>query len=196
MTELYPKLNDDEQSDLYKVNFMLDKQKLLREKLVHYNKIKGKWVVANTVLKMCGISVSCVLAAASIITTAPISIPIVAAILSGVSIGNIAFTNLLVEGFTSKRKRYFKLKCEHVREYLNKMETFFIKCKQDGQISQNEYEHFQKLLKDFENDTSLKSTIKSKDIKKVKKMAKKEIRQQRMNILYNNVLQEQQQKLN
>ena len=47
------------------------------------------------------------------------------------------------------------------------METLFIKCKEDGQISPDEFELFQKLLKDFENETSLRTAIKSKDIKKV-----------------------------
>jgi hypothetical protein len=191
MTDLYPKLPSDD-----KINFMLDKQKLLKEKLVHYKKIKSKWVVANTVLKSVGISVSCMLAGASILTLTPLSLPIAAAILSGISIGNVSVSNLIVEGFTYKRKRYFQRKCDHVNNYLNKMETLFIKCKEDGQITSHEFEQFQRLLKDFENDASLKSEIKSKDVKKVEKMAKKEIRQQRLNLLYSNILQEQQQKLN
>jgi hypothetical protein len=198
MTEqlgLYPKLQDEERNDLHKVNYMLDKQKLLKEKLAHYKKIKGKWSVANTVLKVAGISVTCILGGASILTVTPLAIPLAAVILSGVSLGNMSVSNLLVEGFTSRRKRYFKRKCDHVRAYLNKMETFFIKCKEDGQITPNEFDQFQKLLNDFENESSLKSEIKSKDVRKVEKMAQKEIRQQRLNMLYNSVLQEQQQKL-
>ena len=151
--------------------------------------------VANTVLKVAGISVTCILGGASILTVTPLGVPLAAVILSGVSLGNMTVSNLLVEGFTSRRKRYFKLKCDHVRAYLNKMETFFIKCKEDGQITPNEFDQFQKLLNDFENESSLKSEIKSKDVRKVEKMAQKEIRQQRLNMLYNSVLQEQQQKL-
>ena len=65
------------------------------------------------------------------------------------------------------------------------MEVLFIKCIEDGQIFRDEFELFQKLLKDFENETSLKTTIKSEDIEKVENMAKKEIWRQRQNILYN-----------
>ena len=189
MTDLYPKLNED------KVNFMLDKQKLLKEKLAHYEKVKGKWTIANTVLKVAGISVTCILGGASILTVSPFSIPLAAVILSGVSLGNMTVSNLLVEGFTSKRKRYFKQKRDHVRDYLNKMETLFLKCKEDGQISPNEFEQFQKLFKDFENDVSIKTAIKSKDVKKIERMTKKEIRQQQLNVLLDKTIQEYQRKL-
>jgi len=193
---LYPKLADHESRS--RINYMIDKQKLLQEKLTHYIKIKGKWATANTVLKMCGISISCVLAGASILTVAPLSIPIAAAILSGASLGNMALANLLVEGFTSRRKRYFKQKCMLVNDTLNKMETFFIKCKEDSQISPYEFEMFQKLLKDFEErseENRAAADFKQKDVKKVHKKVKKEIRQQRLNMLYKNVLQDQQQQL-
>ena len=66
------------------------------------------------------------------------------------------------------------------------METLFIKCKEDKQISPDEFELFQKLLKDFENHKNLKTAIKMKDIKKVRKQAKKEIREQQMNMLLKN----------
>ena len=95
--QIYPKLHDD------KMNFMLDKQKALREKLAHYKKIKSKWSLANGVLKSTGISLSCILGGASILT---ISIPIAAAVLGGISLGNTAVTNLLVEGFSNKCLQY------------------------------------------------------------------------------------------
>ena len=40
------------------MNFMLDKQKDLRQKLAHYKKIEGKWSFENIVLKVTDISVS------------------------------------------------------------------------------------------------------------------------------------------
>ena len=56
------------------------------------------------------------------------------------------------------------------------MEALFIKCKEDGQISPGEFEHFQKLLKENESGMiNTKSEIKSKDVKKVENMAKKGI---------------------
>ena len=71
MTErVYPKLHDD------KMNFMMDKQKASRGKLAHYKKIKNKWSCANTALKITGISLSCILCGASILTITPFSIPI------------------------------------------------------------------------------------------------------------------------
>ena len=101
-----------------RLNYMTDNLKRLREKHAHYKRVKDNWSITNTVLKITGISVSCVLAGASILTVSPFSVPIVAAILGGISIGNISLSNLLIEGFTSKRKRYFRLKCDRINEYL------------------------------------------------------------------------------
>ena len=171
--QLYQKIQDrgTTHGETYKMNFILDKQKALREKLAHYRKIKDKWSSIST--KIVGILVSYILGGASILTIGHFSIPIAAAILGGISLGNTAMTNLLVEGFTSKHKKYFQQKCNHIKDYLNKMETLFIKCKEDGQICPDEFELFQKLLMDLKNKSSLKTSIKSKDIKKVQRRAKK-----------------------
>ena len=191
--QLYPKLNDE---NLYKVKFMLDKQKHLREKLTHYQKVKNKWSAANTVLKATGITVSCLLAGASIIATAPFSLPIVAAILSSISLGNATLTSLAVEGYTSKRLKYFRLKCDHVKACLDKMELLVMKTQEDGVITTDEFNSFQKLLKDFEKESAIKGELKSKDVRKVEKLAKKQIRQQQVNTLLQKTVQEYQQKLN
>ena len=193
MTEqIYPQLNDD-----YKVNFILDQQKLLKEKLDRYKKIKNKWTFANTTLKVCGIAVSCTLAGASILTVAPFAIPVAAAILGGISLANASISTLAVEGFTSKRKRYFRRKGDRVKEYLNKLELLFVKCKEDGQISPAEFEQVQKLMRDFENNASANQVgIKKKEINKLERQVKKDLKKQRLDQLYNTILQEQQQKLN
>ena len=109
---------------------MLDKQKVLKEKLGRYAKIKGKWRIVNTVLKITGIPVSCILGGTSILTMASFSISISEAILSGISMGNVALSNLLVERFTDTCLRYLRKKCDHVENYLNKMETLLLKCKE------------------------------------------------------------------
>ena len=71
------------------------------------------------------------------------------------------------------------------------METLFIKCKKDGQVSPEEFEHFQKLLKEYESGMiNYKLDIKSKDVKRVEKIAKKELCQPRLNQLYEKKLQE------
>ena len=97
----------------------------------------------------------------------PFSIPIAAAILSEISLSNVTVSKLLIEGFTSKRKKYFQQKCNHINEYLNKLVMLFVKIQEDGQISPDEFNLIQKLLMDSEKRSSLKTAIKSKDIKKV-----------------------------
>ena len=82
-------------------------------------------------------------------------------------------TNLLVEDFTFKHKKHTQQKYDHTEKYLNKIDILFVKCKEDGQISPDEFELSQKLLMDLENETCLKMTIKLKDIKKVQRRAKR-----------------------
>ena len=191
---LYPTLQSTDgaqaqvQSDAIP-NFMEDKVKLLQKDLAHYKKIKSKWSVANTVLKVTGISVSCVLAGITILTAGPLSVPIAAGILGGVSLGNATVTNLLVEGFTSKRKKYFQQKCDYIKSYQDKMEVLLLKSKEDGQVTPTEFKLFQELLKEYESETRLKSAIKSKDLKKIEAKAKKQVREQQKNILLHETIQ-------
>ena len=81
---IYPKLADDS----HKAEFILEKKRYLQEKLTHYKKVKHHWSIANTILKGVGISVSCILTGASIITLGPFSVPLAAVIMSGLSAGN------------------------------------------------------------------------------------------------------------
>ena len=98
-----------------KINFMLDKQKVFLQKLAHFKMIKSKWSLVNTVLKITGISVSCILSGASILIIAPFSIPIVVTTLSGLSLRNVTVGNVLVEGFTNKHLRCLRQKCDLVK---------------------------------------------------------------------------------
>ena len=142
------------------LNFMEDKVKLLKKDLTHYKKIKSKWSVANTTLGTCGISL------------ASIAIPIV---LAGVSGANITFTELMINSFTGKRKRYFREKCDYIKSYLDKMEVLLLKIKEDGRVTPTEFKLFQELLKEYESKTRLKSAIKLKNLKKIQKKAKKQV---------------------
>ena len=190
---LYPKLQSSDSESRGMLNFMEDKVKQVQKDLARYKKIKNKWSVANTVLKGTGISVSCVLAGASILTVAPFSLPIAAAILGGVSIVNISLSNLLIEGFTSKRKRYFREKCDYIMSYLDKMKVLLLKIKQDGQVTPTEFKLFQELLMEYESETSLKTAIKPKDFKKIEAKAKKQVREQQKNMLLHETIQKFQQ---
>ena len=188
---LYPKLNDGGM-----LNFMEDKVKLLQKDLTHYKKIKNKWSVANTRLRICGISLTSLLAAA-VAATAPLSVPIaVPIVLAGVSWFNITFTELMIKSFTGKRKRYFREKCDYIKSYLDKMEVLLLKIKEDGQVTPTEFKLFQELLKEYESETRLKSAIKSKDLKKIEAKAKKQVREQQKNILLHETIQKLQQTMN
>ena len=142
MTErVYPKLPDS--------THMEDKLEHLKKELACYKKIKSKWTVANIMLRICGISVTSLLAGASV-TVASLSISIASFVLAGVSIASITFTESMIEGFTGKRKRYFRQKCDYIKGYVNKLEILLLKIKEDGQVTPTEFKLFQGLLKEYE----------------------------------------------
>ena len=88
----------------------------------------------------------------------------------------------MIERFTGKRKKYFKQKCDYIKGYLDKMEILLQENKEDGQVTPTEFKLFQGLLKEYESGMiNFKLEIKSKDVKKVEKMAKKELCQQHLN---------------
>ena len=71
------------------------------------------------------------------------------------------------------------------------METLLSNVRRMDRFLLKNLSSFKKLHKEYENAMiNTKSEIKSKDVKKVEKMAKKELRQQRMNQLYEKTLQE------
>ena len=185
---LYPELNYDGM-----LNFIEDKVKQVQKDLTHYKKIKSKWSVANTMLRTCGISLASLLAAATA-ATAPLSVPIAIPIIwAGVSGAIITFTELMIRSFTGKCKRYFRDKCDYIKSYLDKMEVLLLKSKEDGQVTPTEFKLFQELLKEYESETRSKLAIKSKDLKKIQKKAKKQVREQQKNILLHETIQKFQQ---
>ena len=124
-------------------------------------------------LRICGISVTGLLAGASV-TVASLSIPIASFVLAGVSIASINFTESMIEDFTGKCKRYFRLKCDNIKGYVNKFEILLLKIKEDGQVTPTEFNLFQGLLKEYESGMiNSKSEIKSKDVKRSRKWQKR-----------------------
>ena len=58
---------------------------------------------------------------------------------------------ILSIGLTSKRKRFYQQRIELVKEYINKFFYYFVKCKEDGFITIEELQNFDKLLKEYNN---------------------------------------------
>ena len=129
------------------------------------------------------------LLAGASVTVASLSIPIASFVLAGVSIASITFTKSIIEGFTGKRKKYFRQKCDYIKGYVNKLEIL-LKIKEDGQVTPTELKLFQGLLKEYESGMiNSKSKIKTKEIKRSRKWQKK-FHQQHLNQLYEKMLQE------
>ena len=73
---------------------------------------------------------------------------------------------ILSIGLTSKRKRFYQQRIELVKEYINKFFYYFKKCKEDGIITIEELQNFDKLLEEYNNkilELKLKQNKKSRD---------------------------------
>ena len=60
-------------------------------------------------------------------------------------------TGILSIGLTSKRKRFYQQRIELVKEYINKFFYYFEKCQEDGIITIEELQNFDKLLEEYNN---------------------------------------------
>ena len=160
--QIYPKIHADGQAlgpgpavQSDKINFMLDKQKTLREKLTHYKKIKRRWGHGNTGLKITGYTLTAILSGLAILAGAFwISFSRYLRRLINIKwwwvlLHQSKVTLLNVKNIINKSMIISK-------SYLDKMEVLFIKCKKDGQIFPQEFELFHRLLKEYENGSKHK----------------------------------------
>lgn len=185
---------------------MLDKKRQLQKELQRYIKIKHKWNKANTVLRGINIVLTIILAGTGIALTGPLALPVVGMILTGVTAGNGVLNETLINAFIKRKAKRFKKKSEYIKNMLNKLSVFFEKCKEDGQITLEEFEGFHHILDEFEKmgseadmltsqEADVLSSREIKNInKKAKKDAKNEMANQAKQILYqkqlNTILQE------
>ena len=131
---------------------MLNKKKELEKELRHYVKVRKHWTRLDSCIKIIG-TIAAVSASLGATVTATISgVPfIVPAILAGIAAVDGALTEIVVVGWTSRKKKVFRERCELIQSYMDKMYIYTEKCKQDGVITIEELEGYRKLIEEYNN---------------------------------------------
>ena len=154
---IYPIIKTEQEvNDMIQENLSESRKKSIYEHIDririeydHYNKIKKRWTTVDSTIKVTGLS----LAAISGITAAVLSggsfAPVVVtSTLAGVSAKTI-LTETIYIGYTARKKKIYREKCELIMEYINKLFLFSEKCKEDKIITIDELEQFSLLVKEY-----------------------------------------------
>lgn len=160
---IYPVIKtEDEVKDMINKNLnthrakkIIDKIKSLENQLEHYQKVYKRWnkcgeIIRITNLALTGI-VSGTLATLSILMTTGIAIPVVVtAVLGGYVVIQTSTLEGMNIGIIKKKKHKFLNKCNVIKDHKNKMDFYYEKARQDGVITLDELEGFNKLVDDYE----------------------------------------------
>ena len=163
-----------------RVKEMLNKKQELEKDLRHYKKVRSHWTRLDSTIKIIGtvaaVSASLGATVTTMITGVPILIP---AILAGIAALDGALTEIVVVGWTSRKKKIFREKCELIQSYIDKLYIYTEKCKQDNIITIEEIENFHKLIDEYNNTIRAKrlgvKDRKEYDYEKLEKQAHREV---------------------
>jgi len=129
---------------------MIEKIDQMKQTLEHYDKVKKKWTVADSSIQIIGLTLAAATAiTASVLSAGAFAPPIVAGVLSGVAALKTILTESISIGFTSRKKKIYRERCELVRDYINKLFVFSEMCKEDKIITIDELNSFMNILKEF-----------------------------------------------
>ena len=157
--ELRNKINNEieKQKTKSRQEYMKQKKEELEKQLQHYSKVKDRWAKADVGIKIIGtitVVLSSVLASvfsAGIPLAALSAGPIISAVLSGIAAVKTALVETVMISLTTKRKKFYRRKCELIKEYINKFYLFYEKSRDDGVITLMEITKFNELLNMFNN---------------------------------------------
>lgn len=172
--QIYPIIkNDSEVQDIInkKLNTqraqkIIDHINALQKQYDHYHKIDKRWHKFGKAIRLINLTLSGSIAGAvavlGILLTQGITIPLVVmGVLGGYSTIETTILEGLNIGLIKKKKHKFSEKCNIIKEYINKMYFYYQKAIDDGVVTLDELEGFNKLVADFE---SFINNIKRSDI--------------------------------
>jgi hypothetical protein len=171
-----------------RTNEIKQQRQKVEEQLNHFLKIKKRWTTADNILKHTGFSLVLVSGAAATILTSFItvgfSIPAIAILsITGASLVHSSLIEGVVTKITSKRKRKYINRINHLQSYLDKTYILYEKARSNGAISNAELEAIRNisvginikknneiLADDLLKNSQLQSTIEKleNDFRKVK----------------------------
>ena len=133
-----------------RVKEMMNKKIELEKELKHYKKVRLHWTRLDSTIKIVGTVATVITAVGASVTASIVGVPIVIpGILAGISAVNAGLSEIVIVGWTSKKKKIFRERCELIQSYMDKMYIYTEKCKQDGIITIEELKSFHKLIDEY-----------------------------------------------
>jgi len=135
---------------------IIDRIQNLQNQLVHYKKVYTRWKYLGKLIRIINLSISGTIAGSvgvlAILTTQGVAIPpLILALLGGYS----AIETSVMEGFNigiiKKKKSKYEAKCTLIQDSINKLYFYFEKAREDGVITLDELEGFEKIYNKLEN---------------------------------------------
>src|SRR5829696_2171641 len=131
---------------------MMNKKKVLEKELRHYVKVRKHWTRLDSCIKIIGTTAAVSASLGATVTATISGVPfIVPAILAGIAAVDGALTEIVVVGWTSRKKKIFRERCELIQSHMDKRHIYTEKCKQDGTINIEELEGYRKLIEEYNN---------------------------------------------
>jgi hypothetical protein len=135
---------------------IVDKIKELERQLEHYQKVSNRWKQSGKVIRITNLAltgiVSGAVATLAVLSTVGIAIPIVAtAVLGGYAVIQSSTLEGMNVGMIKRKSHKYKEKCNIIQSHIYKMNFYYEKARQDGVITVDELEGFNKLATDFDN---------------------------------------------
>jgi hypothetical protein len=166
MTEnIYPILKDyKDVDDIISKNLnrqrahrIVDKIKDLEKQLEHYQKVSARWKKSGKIIRISNLAltgiVSGAVATLAILSTTGIAIPIVVtAVLGGYAVIQSSTLEGMNVGMIKRKSHKYKEKCNTIQSHIYKMNFYYEKARQDGVITLDELDGFNKLVADFEKE--------------------------------------------
>jgi hypothetical protein len=121
----------------------------------HYKKISNRWNKIAKGFRIGGISISSLCGGAAIVTgvllSSGIALPLmIPAALSGVALVDEWIAECALHAYSKKKKHYFDNKCEIIQKYLNRLYNLEQKIIDDGKITVQEFESFEKVMQEYQ----------------------------------------------
>ena len=136
---------------------IINKQKELDKDLKHYKKLRDKWKKANSVIKVLGIGIGSTLAVGGVVVggimSSGIVIPIlIPTIIGGVGVIETTISTCVAATYIKKKINKFNLKYDLINTYLNRLYHLYHRSIEDGKITLEEMDEFNKLITKYETE--------------------------------------------
>ena len=137
-----------------------------QDKLKHYEKIYNRWRKTHKIIRILNLTLASLIGGTvctlGIISTSGIIIPVlVLGILGGYGTIETTIMEGMNIGLIKKKKERFKNKIDIIKDGINKMYFYYEKAREDNEISVEEFEGLNKLMKELEDKLNSNEKIKT-----------------------------------